>query len=105
MSSKWKLRFGNFSVFFELQAVFTYRSEKRKKILASIFRSLKCVFPKCKFLRPQLNQRVLVWYLLKSLKALASLEHPVGGRSLRGLHKSAQQEILVTVKKTKFLNN
>ena len=42
------------------------------KILASILRSLKYVFLKCTFLDLQLNWLGLVWYLLNSLKALAS---------------------------------
>ena len=47
---------------------------KFPKTLAAIFRSLKCVFPKCTFSGPQLNQLGLVWYILNSSKA-----HAAGG--------------------------
>ena len=39
------------------------------KTIASIFKSLNCVFPKCTFSGPQLNPRGLVWYPLNSSKA------------------------------------
>ena len=41
-----------------------------------MFRSLKCVFPKCTFSGPQLNRIDLVWYFLNSSKARASLMRP-----------------------------
>ena len=56
-----------------------------QKILASILGPLKCVIPKCTFLGPQLNRRVLVWYLLNSSKAHA----------LRGLDKGVRQVLFI----------
>ena len=41
------------------------------KPLSLIFRSLKCVFPRCTFSGPQLNRLGLVWYFLNSSKAYA----------------------------------
>ena len=60
----------------------------------SIFWSLECVFPKCTFSGPQLNQRGLVWYLLNSWKArAAALRAP----ALRGLDKN---EIIINASST-----
>ena len=48
------------------------------KILATIFGSLKCVFPKCTFLGPKSIWVALVWYLLNSSKVLVSHGRPAG---------------------------
>ena len=64
--------FGIFLTLDHFWAVLGAIVKNAKKKLRPVFRSLRCVFPKCAFLGPQLNQLVLVWYLLNSLKALAS---------------------------------
>ena len=61
------------------------------KILASIFGSLKCIFPKCTFSGPQIKP---TGYLLNSIKALASL-----GRPSRRLHKKKEKR--AQIKKTR----
>ena len=49
-----------------------------QKVLALIFRSVNCVFPKCTFSGPQLNRLGLEWYLLNSSKAFG---HPCFARA------------------------
>ena len=92
MCAKWGNGFGHFSGVFELWTVLlvvlgtVVENAKHKKVapgnslnlqkktLASIFRSLKFVLPKCTFLGPQLSRRGLVWYLINSSKAHAPRE-------------------------------
>ena len=76
-------RFLNFWLFFGLFLGTVVKNAKHKKIapckslnfqqksIALIFRSLKCVFPKCTFSGPKLNRLGVVWYLLISSKAHA----------------------------------
>ena len=68
--------------------LFVYRMSK---ILPLIFRSKKCVFPKCTILGPKLNRRGLVWCLLNSLKALAWFDRPGGLIVLRMIHRTMEE--------------
>ena len=83
-----RLLFDVFELLTIFWAVFRYRSNLiSQKILSRMFGSLKCVFPKCTFLGPQLNRLGRVWYLLNLLKALALLWGPVGTKAFRELDK------------------
>ena len=74
------LCFVNFELFFGQLLGTAVKNTNHKKVVPGNYlnkkKSLKCVFPRCKFSGPQLSRRGLVWNFLNSSKTHAPCGHP-----------------------------